>query len=365
MTKEKFTLNDTKICKGIAILMMLFHHTFLNPDRYKGYTLDFSPFTESSINSFANFFKICVGIYVFLSAYGLTCSYNKWNNGNSRFLAYRYFKMMLEFYIIYIISIFASLIVNSSKWNIQDVYGKGGMYDAAWKMLIDFLGLADLFDTPTFNSTWWYMSLAIVIIVLIPLLNKLYDKFGWLVLTCAATLLPAAFGIKVVPLTRWLLCIALGIVCARTNALGIIKDKYNSMPVFAKITSFIGSCSVLFIFYKLRQGILKGAFLEIWDNIIPIIVIIFVFLFISRIPVISQILVFFGENSMIMFLTHTFIRGYWFTSIIYVTENPWLDYILFVIISLAVAVIIKLLLKLCRYNKLENLILSKISGVKA
>ena len=95
MTKEKFTLNDTTKCKGIAIMMMLFHHMFLAPDRYKGFTLDFSPFAESSVNTFANFFKICVGVYVFLSAYGLTCSYNKWNNGNSRFLAYRYFKMML------------------------------------------------------------------------------------------------------------------------------------------------------------------------------------------------------------------------------------------------------------------------------
>ena len=50
------------------------------PDRYKGFALDFSPFSESSVNTFANFFKICVGIYVFLSAYGLTCSYIKWNN---------------------------------------------------------------------------------------------------------------------------------------------------------------------------------------------------------------------------------------------------------------------------------------------
>lgn len=364
MIKENFTLNDTKVCKGIAILMMLFHHTFLNPDRYKGYTLDFSPFTESSINSFANFFKICVGIYVFLSAYGLTCSYQKWNKGNSRFLAYRYFKMMLEFYIIFIMSMVASLLINSSKWNIQGVYGKGGIFAASWKMLIDFLGLANLFNTPTFNSTWWYMSLAIVIIVIIPLLNKLYDKFGWLVLASTSILLPAAFGIEVVSLTRWLLCIALGIICARTNALGVIKNKYNNMPKFAKITSFIGSCAVLFIFYKLRQGILKGTFLEIWDSVIPIIVIIFIFLFISRIPGISHILVFFGEYSMIMFLTHTFIRGYWFTSIIYITENPWIDYIVFVVISLAVAIIIKLLLKLCRYNKLENLILNKISGVK-
>ena len=106
---------------------------YLAPERYEGATLDFSPFAESDVNTFANFFKICVGIYVFLSAYGLTCSYKKWNGGDSRFVAYRYFKMMMEFFFIYVLSIIVSLFVNSS-WNVENVYGKGGMFAAAWKM---------------------------------------------------------------------------------------------------------------------------------------------------------------------------------------------------------------------------------------
>ena len=363
MTKDKFTLNDTLICKGIAILMMIFHHMYLAPERYEGATLDFSPFAESDVNTFANFFKICVGIYVFLSAYGLTCSYKKWNGGDSRFVAYRYFRMMMEFFFIYVLSIITSLFVNSS-WNIENVYGKGGMFAAAWKMLIDALGIAELFGTPTFNATWWYMSLAIVIIILIPLLNKLYDKCGAILILAASALIPAACGINVVPLTRWLLCIALGIVFARTDALCTIKTGYRKLPVFAKITAFIGSCAVLFIFYKLRQGVLKGDFVEIWDSVIPVMVIIFAFLFIDNIPGISHTFKFLGTYSTIIFLTHTLIRGYWFKNLALLTENPWLNYVIFVFISLAVAIIIKLIIKLCRYNKLEELILRKIAEPK-
>ena len=352
---ENFSARDTKICKGIAILMMLFHHMFLSPDRYKNFTVDFSPFSESSINSFANYLKICVGIYAFLSAFGLTCSYQKWKKSDSRFFIYRYFKMMLEFFAIYIIAVIVSLFVNSD-WNLRSVYGGDGKLAAVWKMLIDFLGLAELFHTPTFNSTWWYMSLAIVILLLIPV-----DRFGGTFLMSASLFLPAIFGIKVVPVTRWLLCIAIGIVCARTNALGKLKEKYNTLPAYMKILSFVFSCSMLFVFYRLRQGALKNDFIEIWDSIIPVMVIVFAFLFVNNIPVLSDIFNFFGEYSMIIFLTHTFIRYYWFTSLAYISENIWLDYIILISVSLAVAIVIKSFLRVCRYNKFEKSVLDKIS----
>ena len=43
---------------------------------------------------------------------------------------------------------------------------------------IDFLGLSYLFSTPTLNPTWWYMTLAILIIVLMPFIMNLIEKIG-------------------------------------------------------------------------------------------------------------------------------------------------------------------------------------------
>ena len=48
--KNKFTMDDTWALKGVAILLMLFHHSFLSPDRYAGDTVIFSPFSETFIN---------------------------------------------------------------------------------------------------------------------------------------------------------------------------------------------------------------------------------------------------------------------------------------------------------------------------
>lgn len=39
--------------------------------------------------------------------------------------------------------------------------------------LIDFMGLASVFHTPTMNATWWFMGLIIILYLVYPLLHKL------------------------------------------------------------------------------------------------------------------------------------------------------------------------------------------------
>lgn len=70
-----FSKTDTSKVKGIAIIMMIFHHCFLSAARYKGQIVLFMPFSEEFINDFALSMKICVAIFTFLSAYDMTLSY--------------------------------------------------------------------------------------------------------------------------------------------------------------------------------------------------------------------------------------------------------------------------------------------------
>ena len=65
-----FTKEDSNICKGIAICMMLMHHLFGSND-YNGYVIDFHPFTEGRIVFLAVLCKICVAVFVFITGYGL------------------------------------------------------------------------------------------------------------------------------------------------------------------------------------------------------------------------------------------------------------------------------------------------------
>ena len=71
----KFDKQDTNIAKTIAIIMMYIHHSFFSLESYGGYSFSFAPFGETRTVAIAQLFKICVSIFVFLSAYGITISF--------------------------------------------------------------------------------------------------------------------------------------------------------------------------------------------------------------------------------------------------------------------------------------------------
>ena len=70
----KFSKDDTLCMKGIAILILFFHHNYLGPDRWLNSPISFYPFSQSQIMYIAKFLKICVGIFVFLTGYGMLAS---------------------------------------------------------------------------------------------------------------------------------------------------------------------------------------------------------------------------------------------------------------------------------------------------
>ena len=74
-----FTKADTRKVKGMAIIMMVLHHSFMMPERYKGMNVIFTPFAEEQFNWICWSFKICVAVFTFLSAFGITLSYKQEN----------------------------------------------------------------------------------------------------------------------------------------------------------------------------------------------------------------------------------------------------------------------------------------------
>ena len=49
--------------KGIAIIMLLFHHIFRSADCYEGFAISFFPFAEIQVNTLAEDLRICVPIF--------------------------------------------------------------------------------------------------------------------------------------------------------------------------------------------------------------------------------------------------------------------------------------------------------------
>lgn len=76
-----FTKEDTKIIKGIAIILMLIHHLWGFPDRIIGGELKhiLNIDGKSIISLIGAYGKICVSIFFFLGGYGIYMNAKKKN----------------------------------------------------------------------------------------------------------------------------------------------------------------------------------------------------------------------------------------------------------------------------------------------
>lgn len=157
-----------------------FHHNYLGPDRWLNSPISFYPFSQSQIMYIAKFLKICVGMFVFLTGYGMLASVKTKSLDDKAMRKYtvnRYLTMMMGFWLIFLLVHILSGIFTD---RFTEVYGTG-TYSVIY-FLIDGIGLAKLFDTPTFCATWWYMSLATMLILLFPMFKKLLERYQGILL---------------------------------------------------------------------------------------------------------------------------------------------------------------------------------------
>ena len=97
-----FTKAETARVKGIGILLLLFHHLFYNVDFVEKTKMEFLFLSEDRIQPVAVMARVCVWLFVFLSAYGLSLQYQKRGGANSestlQFLIRRWFSLMKAFW---------------------------------------------------------------------------------------------------------------------------------------------------------------------------------------------------------------------------------------------------------------------------
>lgn len=358
----EFSKKNTAAMKGIAIIMMLFHHCFLE-GRYEEFNIIFSPFSESFVAMLASFLKICVAIFVFLTGYGLAIKYldenSKRDKSIAKSTASRYLSLMSGFLFIFVLSqIFCFFM---SKEQIA-TYTADTKVTSVMYFIIDGLGLANLFATPTLNGTWWYMSLAIILIAIIPLIIKLYKKYGFLATSVVLILITHGLNIQNQNLVRWLYTAFLGIVCADKNILVKLREFkiIKSNKYINKILKFVIATLILVGLFFVRQ---KTDYIiyELNDALIPVFVIYYCFEFIMPIKYINDILMYLGKHSMNIFLIHTFIRAHYLNTFTYSFKYPALIVLVLLVFSLILSIIIEAMKKYSGYNKLVEKIREKIS----
>ena len=352
MEKSRFSIDVTNTIKGVAILVLLAYHLFVRSD-YSLYNYNFTVGGKPFLNFLMQNGKVCVTIFVFLSGYGLNISYNKKAPKeptikenilfNFKFSTKHILKLISNLIVIYFIFLLIGLLLG--KTTLPGIYGE----NISKGVIIDMLGLQYLFNSPTLNVTWWYMSAIICYYALFPLLKVLMRK---------APLLPMLIGLSInilalyytwYQLTVGILFYIFAFVCGMFFSEYKIFEKetlFDKKTIFYEIILFV-------ITYFLRA---KQRYVGDFAHAISVICLVYsIYPYMGKLNKVLNLL---GRHSANIFMLHTFFMLIYFQEFIYGFKNTFIIYIVLIIISLICSIIIEFIKRLCRYDKLQRKLFS-------
>ncbi len=363
--KQGLTKNDSFAIKGLAIILMLFHHLYWSVDRFENYEVDFTPFSQGFVVNIAFMFKVCVSLFAFITGYGLLKSIAKQKFCRKSIVKWnttRLIKTMSGFWFIYVITFIVTMAINRLPYT---KFFEKTPYAGIFYLINDFLGLANFLKTPTLCGTWWYMSAAIVFILIIPLVYALSKKVGYMPIILLIVALPRLLKVGYPGGTNiytFILPVIFGMMFADYDLFNKIEARLPKNKVISYIISFVLFGGLIGLGYIIMLKYKCTVAWELNYGVVPIAFVCFFRFCIIRIPVLNKILEFLGKHSMTIFLTHTFIRYDYLNEFIYSFKHFMLIFAVLFVLSLALALVLDLIKKLCRYDVLINKITTKIQN---
>lgn len=341
-----FTKEHTEIVKGMAIILMLIHHLFAFPDRInvEGY-ISIMQLKGINIEVIAGQFgKICIGMYLFLSGYGMYYALS--NNGEIKFRdsCNRLKKLYINYWIVFVLFIPIGFIFLENEFNLSE-------------FILNFMGLVS-----SYNKEWWFLRTYAELMVLFPIIYKILGNN--IILGFLKTLLIFSIALvcniifKIIPkldfikeiwvyneiynILLWQCVFSVGYLFSKFNLYTKIKQVLEKIKCSNKIFYFI----LIIIVIITRQY--KGH--EIFKD--PMLVPIFIFAIINILDKykIKKVFNYLGKNSTNMWLTHTFFCYYYFQYLTFYPKISVLILIWLVVLSLSVSNIINYILKCIEYK---------------
>ena len=355
--KSGFTITDSNILKGIAILLMLFHHLFNDYEEYAGFVVSYVPFSGDRLTALAITGKICVSMFLFVTGYGIAAGYRKEFEGNlsdrvglGRFIWKRWYKLMCGYWFAF----FITLICQPLGRTISDAYGAGikGIISYA---IVDFFGLSWFFGTPTLNPTWWYMSVAIAAVVLLPIIMIGMDLFGTLTILAVVMLVVMLAG----PANGYTFYIFTGLLGTVAFRAGFFERMEKHMKKHPLVRTGMICMSVLAMALLL---IIRGGGYNTFgvvEGLIALAAACLVKSLICLIPGVSKGLAFLGKYSAGMFLLHNQIYSFYFTALFYSVGHWLLILMLLAAVSLGVSILVEWIKNKVQYLRWMNLLAQK------
>lgn len=288
---------DISIVKGVAILAMLFHHT------YAWIPNDVEPY-----NGFLGYIgilgKVCVALFLFCSGYGLSTKYslltnkNKWSD-TFRFILKRLIKFYMGYWMVFFIFVPISIFIFHRSLAFA-YYGDGNIIKC---LILDILGLQGYHS---YNPVWWFNRIIIFLYILFPLIYYVCKIFPIAALVMGG--LTSAFcneipyNISDIYLWQFPFMVA---ILYQQNAAHISKIPswllhHKNVFVFLTIIAIL-----ITVHYRPCIGLQLDALLTLEF-------VLFTISFLRRLPYVGTILSFLGKYSANIYLIHAFFIYYWF-----------------------------------------------------
>ena len=343
---KDFSANDTRLMKGIAVILMLMHHLWAFPDRISGGALKclIRIFDDSLIHHLGLFGKICVSMFFFLGGYGLYATAK-----NKKVDVIKQIKKIyLAYWKVFLVFVPIGFLFFSAQppyCENAEVYARYNSF--SWNKLIsNFLGISN-----SLNGEWWFLKSYVFAILTFPLLKKIFEKSS-AVINIFTVVILSILSNNVFP--------AIGNI----PQLGMLNSNYIYYNLFCQGAPFISCFAMGMIFAKenflvrLRSCINKNIKLNIFSDT----AIIFIIIFLRQIGIASNLDMFFvpvfiivcmdlldrnnfvkniiyniGAESTNMWLIHSFFCYYFYFFVKLVVWSKWAIPSLLVLIALSFA----------------------------
>lgn len=333
--QASFSKTHTQIAKGSAILLMVFHHLFAVPGRFGPYT---PVLVFNGINieyTIAVFGKICVGIFLFLSGFGLYHSLISQPSLGKMYLKAwnKLLRIMINYWTILAFVFPIGLCLGFFSLDLHTVVGViTGLYPKVWE--------------------WWFLCQYVVLIMISPLIVLTCTKAAKNKAAGVAGLL-AVYGVYFIAVSRQYDSIAVNFALAYMSYL----TKWNCAVIFALgvYAAHSGACRlfvygshsatravntvILILTIALRMLVAKDAASMKMDYI-------FAPLFVFSLTTVvygtgfEKVLTFFARHSTNIWLTHTFWCYYFAPKIVCIPKYSLLIYIWLLVLSLGSSCVI-------------------------
>lgn len=342
MQERRFDKDVTNLCKGIAISIVVYYHLF-GTAAMDSYTAAI-PIARNILAAYGNGRVY----FVLLTGYAFGLQELQRNKPYSELVFPRILKLYRGYWLIFILMFALFPIMTLGANSLTAVYG-ANPGEFIQHVILDFLGLTHFvygFCPYTLNQTWWYISLALLLILILPLICHCWRRWTWKTLAAVlllAVLLPDVKYMEYIPAAT------LGVCLAGCNGFERLHQKGNHLPGRLIRVPILGI--LLILWYRLRQ---LGYYPVLVDTFIVWAVCQFVFDVLSDIPVLRQVGCWVGKHSANIFYVHSFVCYYWPRTyrLVHIIPIDLVIWFMTMAVSIGISLLIELIRKHSGYMKL-------------